>query len=175
MFRSRVGTGFGVCVRTLFYPLSPCHPESRKRNDCLLVPVQKTGWALDPRLYRLSLGQAATFLISLKRLLWMEKASPLPDNRPVLDNGPLPATVLSLSTPSPLSSRAKPRDLQSRSIGNQSHSWKRVPAFCHYSEAGCPTSRSFFARCGIPRHSTRNSIGCHPEAKPGSALIDRRG
>jgi hypothetical protein len=24
---------------------------------------------------------------------------------------------------------------------------------------GCPTSRSFFARCGIPRHSTRNSIG----------------
>jgi hypothetical protein len=26
---------------------------------------------------------------------------------------------------------------------------------------GWATSRSFFARCGIPRHSTRNSVGCH--------------
>jgi hypothetical protein len=35
---------------------------------------------------------------------------------------------------------------------------------------GCPTSRSFFARCGIPRYSTRNSIGVIRSAAEGSAV-----
>jgi hypothetical protein len=34
--------------------------------------------------------------------------------------------------------------------------------------AGCPTSRWFFARCGIPRCSTRKPPLCHP-ACPGRA------
>jgi hypothetical protein len=36
---------------------------------------------------------------------------------------------------------------------------------------GCPTSRSFFARCGIPRYSTRNSIGVIRSEAEGSAVL----
>ncbi len=89
-------------------------------------------------------------LVVQGKVVFGRKASPL-------------ATILSLSPALPfLSSRAA--DSLKR-VGREMTGFP-VPA----TKAGCPTSRSFFARCGIPRSSTRNSIDVIRSEAEGSAV-----